>query len=70
MMEPWSLPPSASSSIECCDDDRAACSLLVEFDGGGEHMRGERRPDPEVRITVVDREPTEKERRDGIGRDD
>ena len=49
-------------------DDGSACRLLVELDGGGEHVCGERGPDPEARVAVVDCEPAEQQRRDGIGR--
>jgi hypothetical protein len=62
------FPPGSRALGECCHDDCSACRLLVELDGCGEHATGEGGPDPKAPVSVIDREPAEQQRRDGIGR--
>ena len=66
-MEPQSLPPDAGAGAKCRNDDCSAGRFLVELDGGGEHVRRECGPDPEVLVTLVDGEATEQQRWDRIG---
>ncbi len=53
------LPPCPGAGVQCGDDDRAACCLLVQLDGGREDMRCEGTPNPESGIAAVHRQPAE-----------
>ncbi len=57
-MESQSLPPSASAGVQRRDDHGLAGGFLVQLDGGGEHMRRECGPDPEVPVAPADCEAT------------
>jgi hypothetical protein len=61
------FPPAAGAGVQRRHDDRATSCLLVEFDRGGQDMRGEGGADAERPVAVVDRQATEQQRGDGVG---
>ena len=67
MVESQSFPPGASRGVQGRDDDCSAGGFLVELCGRGEHVPCERGADPEAGVAVVDGEPGEEQRWDGIG---
>ena len=66
-MEAQSLPPGAGAGVERSHDDRAAGCLLVELDGGGEHVRDQGGADAEVGIAAVNGEAAQQQCGNGIG---
>jgi hypothetical protein len=54
-----SFPPGASGVGERGNDDGSACGLLVEVYRCGEDVGDEGGPDPEARVSVIDRESAE-----------
>jgi hypothetical protein len=67
-MESEPFPPGPRGGAQRADDNRATRCFFVELDGGGKDVGRERGPDPEVGVAAVDRQPSEKERRDRIRR--
>src|ERR1700733_1831123 len=63
-----SLPPSPRTGVERRDDDRAAGCLLVELDRGSKNMGRKCGPDSKASVAAIDREATEQQGRDRIGR--